>query len=93
MEEHANFAEQLLDPNERMLKSLAAKTADSFGVLRRNPVPLKAPNMVAAKAIEKYKASVEKGLVTGEVQSAIDPRLMDHVRREAVRFQDEFKRA
>jgi hypothetical protein len=93
MEEHADFAAHLLDPKEKALQEIAERTSNAFAIARRNPVPVKAPAMLLAKTIEGYKKHVEKGLVTGQIDSAIDPRLMDHVRREAVRFQDELRRA
>ncbi|MGI8918156.1 MAG: DUF2935 domain-containing protein [Pyrinomonadaceae bacterium] len=40
-----------------------------------------------------FKTAAEKGIQTGKIKSIIHPALADHVRREAIKFADELKRA
>ena len=47
----------------------------------------------AANDIIDFKTAAEKGIQTGKIKSIIHPALADHVRREAVKFADELKRA
>lgn len=47
----------------------------------------------AAQEILDFKTQTARDVVAGRIKSIIDPRLADHVRREAVKFVDEFRRA
>lgn len=49
--------------------------------------------MKAANAILDCKTVGEKGIYAGKIRSIIPPPLASHVRREAVKFIDELKRA
>jgi len=48
---------------------------------------------IAVNEIIDFKTAAEKGIQTGKIKSIIHPALADHVRREAVKFADELKRA
>jgi hypothetical protein len=39
-----------------------------------------------------FKTAGARGIETAQIKSIIDPRLADHVRREAVKFADELRR-
>lgn len=47
----------------------------------------------AAESILEFKTKTVRDIEAGKLRSIIDPRLADHVRREALKFVDELKRA
>ncbi len=47
----------------------------------------------AAEGILDFKTEAARGIEAARIKSIIDPRLADHVRREALKFMDELKRA
>lgn len=47
----------------------------------------------AAETILDFKTEATRGIEAGRIKSIIDPRLADHVRREALKFVNELKRA
>jgi hypothetical protein len=47
----------------------------------------------AAQTILDFKTQATRDIEAGRIKSIIDPRLADHVRREAMKFIDELKRA
>jgi hypothetical protein len=49
--------------------------------------------MSAAKTILDFKTEMARDIEAARIKSIIDPRLTDHVRREALKFVDELKRA
>ena len=98
MAEHADFIAHLLDPEEQKLVDTAFKTSKAFRELRggRAPEPaakLKDPVLKAGEEILEFKTVAEKEIKGGLIKSIINPPLADHVRREAVKFIDELKRA
>ena len=92
MGEHSGFIAHMLDPDERLLIDQATKLERSFrdkGFRKvGGDVVMRAANEVLA-----FKTVGEKGIYAGKIKSIISPRLASHVRREAVRFIDELKRA
>ncbi len=47
----------------------------------------------AAETLLDFKTKAARGIEAARIKSIIDPRLADHVRREALKFVDELKRA
>jgi hypothetical protein len=47
----------------------------------------------AAETILDFKTQTARDIGAARIKSIIDPRLADHVRREALKFVDELKRA
>ena len=47
----------------------------------------------AAREVLEFKTAAARDIEAGRIMSIIDPRLADHVRREALKFVDELKRA
>jgi hypothetical protein len=96
MEDHAEFIAHLLDPQEKALIAASRKSADLFEKLRaehkRNP-DARAKALVEGQAMVAFKTTATKGIEEGKIKSIIHPTLADHVRREAVKFVDELKRA
>ena len=96
MDEHALFIAHLLDPEEAELKRTAETASQIFREIRTRPAPAAGaadPVMAAVHTIIDFKTAAEQGIVAGQIKSIIHPTLADHVRREAVRFEDELKRA
>lgn len=51
------------------------------------------PLATAAQEVIDFKTAAARGIEAGRLKSIIHPVLADHVRREAVKFLDEVKRA
>lgn len=47
----------------------------------------------AARELLDFKTAAARDVEAGRIMSIIDPRLADHVRREALKFVDELKRS
>jgi hypothetical protein len=93
MAEHADFIAHLLDPQESALVQKAMQTSTAFRNLRAQKPSSKDPAEKAVNEIIDFKTAAAKGIQTGKIKSIIHPALADHVRREAVKFADELKRA
>jgi hypothetical protein len=95
MAEHAQFMAHLLDPEEQSLVGAAEATSRTFRSLETRTGRPAGPDpvMAAVQGIIDFKTAAERGIQTGQIRSIIHPALADHVRREAVRFQDELRRA
>lgn len=96
MEDHAEFIAHLLDPQEKTLIATSRKSAEMFEKLRAdhkaNP-DAKAKALAEGQAMVAFKTTATKGIEEGMIKSIIHPTLADHVRREAVKFVDELRRA
>ncbi len=91
MAEHSDFIAHLLDPEERLLIEASEETSELFRGLERNPS--RGAAEAAVQAIIDFKTAAGQGIQSGAIDSIINPALADHVRREAIRFQDELRRA
>ena len=91
MDEHAEFIAHLLDPQEDPLIEKALQSSAAFRELRANRNGHDAAAL--AKSIIDFKTAAGKGIQAGQIKSIIPPALADHVRREAVKFEDELRRA
>jgi hypothetical protein len=94
-EEHARFIAHLLDPDEFALIDRAMELSRTGRELEANPAPaLQDPGMAMSlvQEIIDFKTAGARGIETAQIKSIIDPRLADHVRREAVKFADELRR-
>jgi hypothetical protein len=92
MDEHAEFIAHLLDPQEDALIEKALNSSSAFRELRTKRGS-KAEADALARGIIDFKTAAGKGITAGQIKSIIPPALADHVRREAVKFEDELKRA
>lgn len=96
MEDHAEFIAHLLDPQEKALIAASRKSADLFAKLRAEHAAkpdARAKALAEGQAMVAFKTTATKGIEEGKIKSIIHPTLADHVRREAVKFVDELKRA
>jgi hypothetical protein len=96
MGEHSGFIAHLLDPQEKLLIGQAKKLEDAFlgsGIRQVGGQAAGDAVMKAAQEVLDFKTVGEKGIRAGKIKSIIRPELASHVRREAVRFIDELKRA
>lgn len=95
MTEHASFIAHLLDPAEVDLINQALDQSIKFQGIKRehaleanvDPVPFDVDHFV------DFKTAALQGIEAAEVASIITPDLADHVRREAVLFSHELKKA
>jgi len=71
--------------------ALAAEPGTVVGALMDHPET--SAVLSAAETILEFKTQVARDIEAARIKSIIDPRLTDHVRREALKFVDEFKRA
>ena len=95
MEDHARFIAHLLDPDEFALIDQAMQLSRTGRDLEANPAAaLQDPGTVMSlvQEIIDFKTASARGIETAQIKSIIDPRLADHVRREAVKFADELRR-
>ena len=92
MDEHLEFIAHLLDPQEEALVEKALASSAAFRELREKRGS-KAEADALAKGIIDFKTAAAKGITAGQIKSIIPPALADHVRREAVKFEDELRRA
>ena len=92
MDEHAEFIAHLLDPQEDPLIEKALASSKAFRDLRAKKGSKDQANALA-KSIIDFKTAAAKGIQAGQIKSIIPPPLADHVRREAVKFEDELSRA
>jgi hypothetical protein len=92
MDEHAEFIAHLLDPQEDPLIEKALASSKAFRELRAKKGS-KAEADALARSIIDFKTAAGKGITAGQIKSIIPPPLADHVRREAVKFEDELRRA
>lgn len=88
MGEHSAFIAHLLDPDERELIKAATQMEGVF-------LNKQFANGVesAASEILDFKIAGENGIHAGQIKSIIPPPLASHVKREALKFIDELKRA
>jgi hypothetical protein len=71
--------------------ALAAEPGTVVGALTEHPET--SAVLSAAETILEFKTQAARDIEAARIKSIIDPRLSDHVRREALKFVDEFKRA
>lgn len=76
---------------------LRHETKPVSGIKHLSDTMVKNPDMDAvmnaAVTLLEFKTKVAREIEAGRIKSIIDPRLADHVRREALKFVDELKRA
>lgn len=95
MSEHALFIAHLLDPEEVDLINKALAESDQFKKVQIEH-PLEGntdPVTALVDHLIDFKTAALKGIESAQIKSIITPDLADHVRREAVFFSDELRRA
>lgn len=95
MAEHAQFIAHLLDPTEAKLFTQALQTSDTFWRIQKEHALEGNMDPVVREVTQiiDFKTAALQGIETGKIQSIISPTLADHVRREAIFFGDELRRA
>jgi hypothetical protein len=71
--------------------ALAAEPGTVVGALTEHPET--SAVLSAAETILEFKTQAARDIEAARIKSIIDPRLSDHVRREALKFVDELRRA
>ena len=97
MEEHGRFIGHLLDPSELETIERCFKEAGQFRAIRKSwtndaPTDLDQVEMAAERILD-FKTEIARRVEGARVRSALSPILADHVRREAIKFVDELRRA
>jgi hypothetical protein len=85
------FRELQRDGVAGAVSALAAEPATVVGSLSQNP-EMDAV-MSAAQTMLDFKTQAVRDIESARIKSIIEPRLADHVRREAIKFVNELKRA
>ena len=85
------FRELQRDGVAGAVSALAAEPATVVGYLSANP-EMDAV-MSAAQTMLDFKTQAVRDIESARIKSIIEPRLADHVRREAIKFDDELSRA
>jgi len=95
MSEHADFVAHLLDPEERDLFTQALEAGESFRKIQKeHPLEGKTdPVTMDVDHLIDFKTAALKGVEAGKIKSIITPELADHIRREAILFSNELRRA
>ena len=74
-----------------VVSALVHEPSTVVGSLAQNPET--DAILSAAQTILDFKTKAARDIEAGRIKSIIDPRLADHVRREALKFVDEYRRA
>jgi DUF2935 family protein len=85
------FRELQQDGVAGAVSALAAEPGTTIGSLSKNP-EIDAV-MSAAQTMLDFKTQAVRDIESARIKSIIEPRLADHVRREAIKFINELKRA
>jgi hypothetical protein len=96
MSDHGQFIAHLLDPQERDLISQAldgSAVFDGFKLANKEKNLRTVELLVATEELVDFNAVTARGIESGAIRSMITPRFADHIRREALRFVDELRRA
>lgn len=95
MAEHSQFIAHLLEPTEVDLINKALEQNDIFRrVMKEHALEGNVDPVTAlANHIIDFKTTALKGIEAAQIKSIITPDLADHVRREAIFFSDELRRA
>lgn len=95
MAEHSQFVAHLLDPTEVELINKALEQNNTFRQIMREHAleGNRDPVIALAEHIVDFKTAALQGVEAGQIKSIINPDLADHIRREAIFFTEELKRA
>ena len=91
MEDHSDFIDGMLDPEEKVLKEMAEKFANEFEklveeCLKENEKKIIEKSLKTTEEIKDFKESATMGLIECNIKSIIPPLLADHVLREAYHY-------
>lgn len=70
-----------------------SKSRSRKPVIGAHGTPETSAVLSAAETVLEFKTQAARDIEAARIKSIIDPRLSDHVRREALKFVDELKRA
>jgi hypothetical protein len=96
MSEHNEFIAHLLDPQEDELIGHALDSSAMFKgfrhVNRERRLPI-GEVVLATEEIIDFETVLREGMNAGRIKSILNPTLVDHMRRETLKFIDELKRS
>src|SRR5262245_15947410 len=96
MSDHTEFIAHLLDPEEQDLISQAFDSSAVFKGFNQGNQETKLPGgeiLLATEELIDFQKTVEEGIDGGRIKGILDPALVDHMRRETLKFVDEIKRS
>ena len=91
MEDHSDFIDGMLDPEEKTLKEFAEKFAKEFEklveeCLKETEKKIIEKSLKTTEVIKDFKKDATMGLIECNIKSIIPPLLADHVLREAYHY-------
>lgn len=95
MSDHSELIAHYLDPHEQELIGQALDSSAVFKGFHVGNQDRKLPGgeiVLATEELIDFETAVEEGINAGRVQSILHPTLVDHMRRETLKFVDELKR-
>lgn len=96
MSEHNEFIAHLLDPQEDELIGHALDSSAMFKgfrhVNRERRLPI-GEVVLATEEVIDFETVLQEGMNAGRIKSILNPMLVDHMRRETLKFIDELKRS
>jgi len=95
MSDHSEFIAHFLDPEEQDLISQALDSSAVFKGFNQGNKDhtLRGGDVVlATEELIDFETTIADGINAGRIKSILHPALADHMRRETLKFMDEFKR-
>jgi len=95
MSDHGDLIAHLLDPQEQELVDQALDSSAVFDGFHHANHDTRVPGgqiLIATEELIDFQTSVENGINAGRIKSILHPALVDHMRRETLKFVDELKR-
>ncbi len=95
MSDHTEFIAHFLDPEEQDLISQAFDSSAVFKGFNQGNQETKLPGgeiLLATEELIDFQKTVEEGIDGGRIKGILHPTLVDHMRRETLKFVDEIKR-
>jgi hypothetical protein len=93
--EHADLVAHLLDPQEQDLISQALDSSALFKGFKNANRERRVPGgeiVLATEELIDFQTIVQDGVNSNRIKSILQPALVDHMRRETLKFVDELKR-
>lgn len=91
---HLAMIGHLLDPEEKTLVARALEMSERWKKIDPQAAgDAGDPILEAEQEVIDFKTSIAKGVETAKIQSILHPAMVDHMKREGLRFIDELKRS
>jgi hypothetical protein len=94
--DHTALIAHMLDPQEQDFISQALDSSAVFKGFNQGNKERGLPRAEVVRATEDFidfESTIGEGVETGRIKSVLNPALLDHMRRETLKFMDELKRS